>query len=80
VAENRKFLRGVDKKDIILDNELVDCEKNRNITPEQLKQTVENCYWNKTKAAIKMGRSRRQIYRLLEKYEMVDYIKRNFLL
>ena len=70
----------INKKDIMLDNEFVDCEKNRNITPEQLKQTLENCHWNKTKAAIKMGRSRRQIYRLLEKYKMADYIRRNFLL
>lgn len=70
----------INKKDIVLDNELVDGEKNRNITPEQLIQTLENCRWNKTKAAIKMGRSRRQIYRLLEKYKMADYIRRNFLL
>jgi len=70
----------INKKDIMLDNEFVDCEKNRNITPEQLIQTLENCRWNKTKAAIKMGKSRRQIYRLLEKYKMADYIRRNFFL
>ena len=65
------------EKDIKLDYEFFGSEKRGNITQEQLKQVLESCNWNKSRAAIKIGKSRKQFYRLLEKYKMSDYIKRN---
>lgn len=52
-------------------------EKNLNITPYQLRKTLEKCRWNKTRAATEIGKSRRQFYRLLDKYQMRDCIRRN---
>jgi len=52
-------------------------KRSTTITPELLRKTLEKCRWNKTKAAIEIGRSRRQFYRLLEKFKMIDCIKRN---
>lgn len=51
--------------------------KNLRITPNQLRKALEKCQWNKTKAATEIGKSRRQFYRLLEKYQMADCIRRN---
>jgi DNA-binding NtrC family response regulator len=45
--------------------------------PDQLRQILENCRWNKTKAALEIGKSRRQFYRILEKYQMSDCIRKN---
>ncbi len=45
--------------------------------PDQLRQVLENCRWNKTKAASEFGKSRRQFYRILEKYQMSDFIRKN---
>jgi DNA-binding NtrC family response regulator len=53
-------------------------EKNGSPTPETLRRTLASCRWNKTKAAGEIGRSRRQLYRLLEKYRMDDCIRRIF--
>lgn len=68
----------VTEKDIKLDCDSKYYRKTMNITPEQLRKTLENCCWNKTRAAGKMGKSRRQFYRLLEKHKMSDCIKRNY--
>lgn len=68
----------ITEKDIKFDNEITDSKKSTNITPEQLRMILEYCRWNKTKAANKIGKSRRQLYRLLEKYQMIDYIRRNY--
>ena len=65
------------EKDIKLESESFGIEQKVSITREQLRQTLENCHWNKSQAAIKVGKSRRQFYRLLEKYKMTDCIKRN---
>jgi transcriptional regulator with PAS, ATPase and Fis domain len=46
-------------------------------TPDQLRQVLENCRWNKTRAASEIGKSRRQFYRILEKYQMSDCIRKN---
>ncbi len=54
-------------------------EKDGSVTPEALRRTLANCRWNKTKAACEIGRSRRQLYRLLEKYRMDDCIRRLFI-
>jgi transcriptional regulator with PAS, ATPase and Fis domain len=53
-------------------------EKDGPVTPEALRRTLASCRWNKTKAAGEIGRSRRQLYRLLEKYRMDDCIRRIF--
>ena len=65
-------------KDIKLDYDSKNYKGATNITPEQVRQTLENCRWNKTRAANKMGKSRRQFYRLLEKYEISDCIKKDY--
>jgi two-component system response regulator AtoC len=45
-------------------------------TPSLLARTLEQCHWNKTRAASKLGKSRRQLYRLLEKHDMRGCIKK----
>jgi transcriptional regulator with PAS, ATPase and Fis domain len=45
-------------------------------TPGLLARTLEQCHWNKTRAASKLGKSRRQLYRLLEKHNMRGCIKK----
>lgn len=45
--------------------------------PEQLRQILGDCRWNKTRAASEIGKSRRQFYRILEKYQMSDCIRKN---
>lgn len=66
------------EKDIIFDFDYwPSSNKKLRITPNQLRKTLERCKWNKTKAATEIGKSRRQFYRLLEKYHMADCIKRN---
>jgi len=69
----------ITEKDIKFDSEILCSEKSSNITPEQLRITLEYCRWNKTKAPDKIGKSRRQLYRLLEKYRMIDCIRKNYL-
>ncbi|UCC41884.1 MAG: helix-turn-helix domain-containing protein [Candidatus Aminicenantes bacterium] len=49
------------------------------MAPEQLRMTLEYCRWNKTKTADMIGKSRRQLYRLLNKYRMIDCIRKNYL-
>ncbi len=68
------------EKDIKLDRDLKYCRNTMNITSEQLKKILEISRWNKTKAARKMGKSRRQFYRLLERHKMSDCIKKIYLL
>lgn len=67
----------VSEKDIRFNHELEGCKKHEEITAEQLRQTLEKCRWNKTRAAYKIGKSRRQFYRLLEKHQLKDYIRKN---
>lgn len=67
----------ITEKEIKLNHELEESNRNMNITPERLKQILKSCRWNKTKAAIEIGKSRRQFYRLLEKHQLEDYIRRN---
>ncbi|MBE0461537.1 MAG: sigma-54-dependent Fis family transcriptional regulator [Candidatus Aminicenantes bacterium] len=63
------------ENDIDLDFEQEATRKTSRISPEFLRETLEKCRWNKTKAAMEIGKSRRQFYRLLEKYQMDDCIK-----
>lgn len=74
IFSERNVLR---EKDIKFDHEFFGSVKRANITQEQLRQALESCHWNKSKADIKIGESRKQFYRLHEKYKISDYIKRN---
>ena len=65
-------------EDLIFEGHSWSPEKDGPVTPEALRRTLANCRWNKTKAAGEIGRSRRQLYRLLEKYRMDDCIRRIF--
>jgi DNA-binding NtrC family response regulator len=62
--------KNIKEKDLKFDSKLENCEKGVNISPEQFRWALENCQWNKTKAAVKIGISRRQFYRLLRKYQI----------
>jgi transcriptional regulator with GAF, ATPase, and Fis domain len=46
------------------------------LTRGHLAQVLEQCRWNKSRAALILGKSRRQLYRLLEKYRMDDCIRK----
>ncbi len=43
---------------------------------ENIKRILEDCQWNKTRAAQQIGKSRRHFYRLLEKCGMKEYINK----
>jgi DNA-binding NtrC family response regulator len=64
--------------EIRFNHEIEEYKRNTDITPEKLRQVLENCRWNKTRAAIDIGKSRRQFYRLLEKHKLKDPARRNF--
>ena len=56
-----------------------DCEpvsKTDEVTRARLKSALEQCRWNKTRTARQLGKSRRQIYRILEKYDLTEYVRR----
>jgi transcriptional regulator with GAF, ATPase, and Fis domain len=65
-------------KEIRFNHETEEYKINTDITPEKLKQVLENCHWNKTRAAVDIGKSRRQFYRLLKKHKLMDCARRNF--
>ena len=65
-------------EDLIFEGHSRASEKDGLVTPEILRETLASCRWNKTKAAGEIGRSRRHLYRLLEKYRMDDCIRRIF--
>jgi transcriptional regulator with GAF, ATPase, and Fis domain len=60
--------------DIRFDSEV--CPFKAGLTGGQLRRALEQCRWNKTRTARILGKSRRQLYRLLEKYQIEDCIKR----
>ena len=68
----------ITEKDIKFDYVLSTYKQSSEMTAEQLRQILEDCRWNKTKAASEIGKSRRQFYRLLEKYQMSDCIRKNY--
>jgi two-component system response regulator AtoC len=49
------------------------------LTGGHVKRVLEQCQWNKTRAARILGKSRRQLYRLLQKYQMEDCIRKMLL-
>ena len=65
------------EKDIWFDSDMNRRYKNSEINPQELRRILENCRWNKTRAAMEAGKSRRQFYRLLNKYQMKDCIRKN---
>lgn len=68
----------ITEDDIRLDDEMTAPGAERPATSDGLRQTLESCRWNKTKAAREWGKSRRQFYRLLEKHGLADCIRRNY--
>jgi len=57
----------------------LDTDPNRasdEVVGSQLKAILEECRWNKTKTARKLGKSRRQLYRLLDKYDLTECAKK----
>jgi transcriptional regulator with GAF, ATPase, and Fis domain len=54
--------------DIRFDNE--PSQSDRRPMIRLLEETLEQCRWNKTQAARELGKSRRQLYRLLKKYKL----------
>ncbi|MGD2245086.1 MAG: sigma-54 dependent transcriptional regulator [Candidatus Aminicenantes bacterium] len=57
-------------EDIKFDQATDDYRKRTEITPRRLQEALERCRWNKTLAAQEIGKSRRQFYRLLKKFEL----------
>ena len=64
----------------VLENEIsldgVPPEELDTISPRERRSILEQCRWNKTEAAIRIGKSRRHIYRLIERYEMHDLVRK----
>jgi transcriptional regulator with GAF, ATPase, and Fis domain len=58
-------------QDISFDNASYQRGSRSGITPKRIQEALEHCRWNKTLAAKEVGKSRRQFYRLLEKYDML---------
>ncbi len=55
-------------RDISFDNDSYRLGHRSGITPKRIQEALEHCRWNKTLAAKEIGKSRRQFYRLLEKF------------
>lgn len=62
--------------DLRLEGEDCLLENTGQVTPESLRRALSSCRWNKTRTASEIGKSRRQLYRLLEKYRMDDCIRK----
>jgi two-component system, NtrC family, response regulator AtoC len=70
----------IGRRDLCLEGEGLVRSLSGPVTPESLRTALVMCRWNKTRAASEIGRSRRQLYRLLEKYQMDDCIRRTWLI
>ncbi len=55
-------------QDISFDNDSYRRGNRGGVTPKRIQEALEHNKWNKTLAAKEVGKSRRQFYRLLEKY------------
>ena len=64
--------------DLTLEGEDWLLENAGQVTPEILRRALSSCHWNKTRTAYEIGKSRRQLYRLLDKYRMDDCIRKGF--
>jgi len=58
-------------KDISFDKDSDHRGHQRQITPKHIHEALKHNRWNKTLAAKEIGMSRRQLYRLLDKYNML---------
>ena len=63
--------RTIFAQDISFDKTSHRWEHRSSITPKRIQEALEHCRWNKTLAAREIGKSRRQFYRLLKKYNML---------
>ena len=69
-------LDAISTADIKFDPE--SCLAGKEALPRRITEALELCRWNKTKTAHSLGKSRRQLYRLLEKYQMNERIRKIF--
>jgi transcriptional regulator with PAS, ATPase and Fis domain len=67
----------IQETDLQIEEGAASGRENLEDAPDQLRHVLENCRWNKTRAASEIGKSRRQFYRILEKYQMSDCIRKN---
>lgn len=67
-------------EDIQLDGEAPAIVPDGNPSKDDLYRVLQDCRWNKTRAAVELGKSRRQLYRLIEKYRLENCIRRVALL
>jgi transcriptional regulator of acetoin/glycerol metabolism len=72
----RKTCEIIRDGDLRLEGEDWLLENTGQVTPESLRRALSSCLWNKTRTASEIGKSRRQLYRLLEKYRMDDCIRK----
>ncbi len=65
-----------EKDRIFADDIRLDQDKNHRGMPpmfDALEETLRQCRWNKTRAASKFGKSRRQFYRIMDKYQLIEH-------
>ena len=67
----------ITERAIRFNHEVEEFEKRVEITSERIRRALESCRWNKTQAAVDIGKSRRQFYRLLKKYKLENCIKKD---
>jgi len=68
----------IQDEDVKIDPSAYGWAGKENMSAEKLRETLENCKWNKTRAASEIGKSRRHFYRLLEKYQLNDCIRKAY--
>jgi len=73
----------ISEKDLVTDRDIkfeedlrISCQK-EGVSPDWLRQLLENCRWNKTIAACALGISRRQFYRMVNKHGLTDIVKKS---
>ena len=59
-------------EDIVFDSNSSGYGRQREVSPQRIQEALERCRWNKTLAAKEVGKSRRQFYRLLKKYNLLN--------
>jgi len=43
---------------------------------KRLERALERCHWNKTRAAVMLGKSRRQLYRIMQRHKIGDLLSK----
>lgn len=66
----------ISEEHIRLEDEIESPAEKDRFSAEKLRSILEECQWNKTKAAKQVGKSRRHFYRLLEKRGITENLKK----